>query len=54
METWTSQYLALAKCSAGTVDVICDHCSVCASAAKQVQEPVAWWNNLKKSVGFVW
>ena len=36
METLTSQYLALAKYPEGIVDVKCDPCKVCASAAKQV------------------
>lgn len=38
METLTSQYLALSKCPDGMVDVTCDPCKVCASAAKQVTE----------------
>ena len=54
METLTSQYLALSKCSDGMVDVTCDPCTVCASAAKQVQELVAWWNKSKKVKVSLW
>eukprot|EP00913_Durusdinium_trenchii_P022284 g20937.t1 len=38
METLTSQYLALSKCPDGIVEVQCDPCKICASAAKQVTE----------------
>ncbi|CAJ1438786.1 unnamed protein product, partial [Effrenium voratum] len=38
METLTSQYLALSTCPDGIVDLSCDPCQVCASAAKQVSD----------------
>ncbi|CAK9017077.1 [Pyruvate dehydrogenase (acetyl-transferring)] kinase [Durusdinium trenchii] len=39
--TWPRRYLALSKCPDGIVEVQCDPCKICASAAKQVTELAA-------------